>query len=594
MKRGAEKQISKDDYRDEDGEDETPQVGFKKADETVLATRQIRGLPKRASVASIPQPAAETGSTKFGGFSGFAGASSFSGFPSSTSTSIPPTSSFQSTTGPTNTAKALSSFLGPPRPATTSTPSSVSPSASPFGTSPVPPAVPPAASPLPMQKDNAVDPAELKYYTSLRGLNESVRSAIAKAIDDDPFSDITVFLERYKSLRAEIQKDYDANASMDTSPTPAPVTKTFSMPAPPSGGFAFGGIKAPTDAKPTLNGTGGGFTPTFTTQTSGFTFGKPTESKPSPFSAPSSDTSKKTDAPPTSSPSTLGFKPSDEKKDSASTAVPSFFNPKPSEDKTTSSIFSTGSFKPKDEKDTPPQPKSIFGLPSSTASTGSFTFGVTGGTTNTSTNSTNPPSSDSTTSQSRFAGFSGFGTPTTGFTFGNTPSTITPTALAPAAAAATPSGSGDGAETTDDPSKKSVAESFSLSADNKHDQEGAGEEDESTQHSIKLKAYIMKDTKGVKNWVEMGYGVFRIKKHKENGLRRVLLRSSSTGQILINFSFHSAFKPAQKGKNVTFIGHDAEGSSKMYTLKLQTEDQAVLLKDALDKEIKAKEETSSQ
>lgn len=121
----------------------------------------------------------------------------------------------------------------------------------------------------------------------------------------------------------------------------------------------------------------------------------------------------------------------------------------------------------------------------------------------------------------------------------------------------------------------------------------------------------MKDNKGAKNWVEMGYGVLRIKKHKETKSRRILLRSSSTGQILIvshcfpccfkepfsflplqNFTFHSAFKPAQKGKNVTFLGHDAEKNSKMYTLKLQTEEQAVQLREALDKEIKAKEESS--
>lgn len=91
--------------------------------------------------------------------------------------------------------------------------------------------------------------------------------------------------------------------------------------------------------------------------------------------------------------------------------------------------------------------------------------------------------------------------------------------------------SGDAA--ADDVPKKNMAESFALNADNKHDQEGAGEEDEETLHSVKLKAYVLKDDKGAKNWVEMGYGVLRIKKHKETGSRRVLLRSSSTGQILI-------------------------------------------------------------
>lgn len=112
-------------------------------------------------------------------------------------------------------------------------------------------------------------------------------------------------------------------------------------------------------------------------------------------------------------------------------------------------------------------------------------------------------------------------------------------------------------------------------------------------HAVKLKAYVMKDDKGGKSWVELGYGVLRIKKHKETEKRRVLLRSSSTGQILINFNFHSAFKPAQKGKNVTFLGHDAEGASKMYTLKLQTQDQATALAATFEREIQANEASSS-
>lgn len=61
--------------------------------------------------------------------------------------------------------------------------------------------------------------------------------------------------------------------------------------------------------------------------------------------------------------------------------------------------------------------------------------------------------------------------------------------------------------------------------------------------------------------------------------------------VLQNFTFHSAFKPAQKAKNVTFLGYDAETKFKMYTLKTQTEQQARDLKEALDREIQAKEET---
>lgn len=81
-----------------------------------------------------------------------------------------------------------------------------------------------------------------------------------------------------------------------------------------------------------------------------------------------------------------------------------------------------------------------------------------------------------------------------------------------------------------------------MNADNKHDQEGAGEEDEETVHSVKLKSYVLREEGDKKTWVEMGYGVLRLKKHKEKGARRVLLRSSSTGQILI-VSPHSLEQP---------------------------------------------------
>jgi len=54
---------------------------------------------------------------------------------------------------------------------------------------------------------------------------------------------------------------------------------------------------------------------------------------------------------------------------------------------------------------------------------------------------------------------------------------------------------------------------------------------------------------------------------------------------LQNFNFHSAFKPVQKGKNVTFLGHDAERSSKMFTVKLQTPERAAEFAATLNREI---------
>lgn len=73
-----------------------------------------------------------------------------------------------------------------------------------------------------------------------------------------------------------------------------------------------------------------------------------------------------------------------------------------------------------------------------------------------------------------------------------------------------------------------------LASSSVHDQEGEGEEDEVTVHEIRSKVYKMtKDKEGKAQWGDLGVGVLRLKKHKETGARRVLLRNSGTGKITI-------------------------------------------------------------
>ncbi|KAF7782274.1 hypothetical protein Agabi119p4_1650 [Agaricus bisporus var. burnettii] len=595
MKRGAEKQISKDSFEEEEEQEETPQTGFARANESVLKTRPMRGLPKRASVASLPPPATQTGvadTPRFNGFSGFGSTDSLSSStPAATNSSLAPTS--------TSTAKLLASFLA----SSSTAPSS---SSEPLVNKPV---APTQAKVSNAQKDDDIDPAELTYYTSLRGLNESLRSAAGKAIDDDPFIDLVSALEQYKSLRADIRKKYDSKAVSTTSSssTPAPVT---TMPARPSGGFSFGGPRdsSSTDSKsntPTPLATstpGSGFTPIFPSGSSGFPFGgKPAESKipePKPSTSDTSS-SKDSDAPVTSLPFPLFSKPSEEK-----SATPSFFGTKPLEDK--KKPGSSDKEKPEEKPNLFTFGASSFGTSSfsTSAASGGFSFSASSAPTTSTTTAAVKTTSDA-PSTSRFAGFGGFAKPPSTSTsttpvFGFTSTLSGPSAsfATTAAGSSTESASGTTGDaiqattpTTEEAPTRHVAESFALNADNKHDQEGAGEEDEETVHSVKLKSYVLREEGDKKTWVEMGYGVLRLKKHKEKGARRVLLRSSSTGQILINFTFHSAFKPAQKAKNVTFLGYDAETKFKMYTLKTQTEQQARDLKEALDREIQAKEET---
>lgn len=139
----------------------------------------------------------------------------------------------------------------------------------------------------------------------------------------------------------------------------------------------------------------------------------------------------------------------------------------------------------------------------------------------------------------------------------------------------------------DDQANADGEPTFGLTTKSQHDEEGEGEEHEETVHTVKLKAYRLRksDEKEGSPYLELGVGVLRIKKHKETEARRVLLRNSSTGKISINFNLYTGMKPNQNKKTLTFIGHDEAGASQTYTVRLHSEEEATLLKDAFEREI---------
>jgi len=113
-----------------------------------------------------------------------------------------------------------------------------------------------------------------------------------------------------------------------------------------------------------------------------------------------------------------------------------------------------------------------------------------------------------------------------------------------------------------------------------HDQEGEGEEDEETTYSVKTKVYSLNKEEGA--WKELGVGLLKVKKHKETGARRLLLRNSSTGKITVNFRIHTAMKPSVTKQVVSLMGHDDRGNGVPYRLRVKTEQTAHELKDVLD------------
>lgn len=119
-----------------------------------------------------------------------------------------------------------------------------------------------------------------------------------------------------------------------------------------------------------------------------------------------------------------------------------------------------------------------------------------------------------------------------------------------------------------------------------HDGEGEGEENEETMYTVRAKLYKLTKTSDKSEWKDLGVGMFRLKKHKENNARRALMRNSATGRIIINFRLFETLSPTLTKLNVSFVGHD-DGVPASFRIRVKTAEQAQELKDALDREVAA-------
>ncbi|KAF7321771.1 RanBD1 domain-containing protein [Mycena kentingensis (nom. inval.)] len=298
MKRGAERQLGRDDEPDVE-EVEPTEGGFRKADDAILATRKIKGMPRRLGGGDADKPATPP-PAKFAGF-GTAAPNPF--------VFTPPTAS---PNFPSSAPTVFGTAQGSPTPITFNPASTAAPVVAPtataaaksfasfLGDAPKPPATPPAT-----------DSAELKYYKSLRGLNVSILDFLQKSVDQDPFLDLGSVLSEYNAKRADIKKDFDGASSKPSSPFGTPtVSAQLKMPtAPPS--FAGFGSPASTTAK--ANGVTAAPP---SVPTSGFSFAGSTPKAPafstpaaSPFGTSNSSNPTSTFSFPTSQPSAFGSNP---------------------------------------------------------------------------------------------------------------------------------------------------------------------------------------------------------------------------------------------------------------------------------------------
>ncbi|KAN0061770.1 hypothetical protein ACQY0O_005763 [Thecaphora frezii] len=111
--------------------------------------------------------------------------------------------------------------------------------------------------------------------------------------------------------------------------------------------------------------------------------------------------------------------------------------------------------------------------------------------------------------------------------------------------------------------------------------EGEGEEDETSTHEVRAKFWRF-DSEG-KAWKDMGIGIAKLKKHKENGKCRMLVRNEANGKVVVNFNIYASIKPKQEKNVLSFLGFDGSTPTQ-YRCKIKTDQGAQEFKEAVEKE----------
>ncbi|KAF8575100.1 hypothetical protein K439DRAFT_772025 [Ramaria rubella] len=577
MKRVAESQLTKDNQEDEEDK------------------QAIRGLPKRAVAASAtPSPPTEPVKTeesieptsRFGAFAGFGGSS-----PSSFTFDAP-------TPQPAN--KILPSFPSPADKLDESTPDSKPLSGTSLSSIPNPT---PPSTPLVASQSQSKGGGAQKYCISLRGLNISFLDALTKAVQADPFVDMSEMLEKYRSMRSPIQKEFDASSSASTSNqgkarsalSTAPLP---SMPAPPATLFGFGTNATAGPPEPH----GGGFTPKRDNQlkeapSSLFTWTNKVPSDASGMSGKSASStfqfSPKKDDPvvfgkqasatlntpfdaPASSfvaekPNTDAVEPkltisSETCGAKLNTPASFFFKPSaPTAPLTPGfSSFLTSSESPGStgHTSTPPHAKLGSANPSP-PSPSAFGFG----TSKNSSGATNPFS----------FGKGNIANPV-GFTFGSPPTS--PNVVEPQNPILSGPVSTEGSLSIPSHDSSPVPSQGSV-----YDADGPGEEDEVTLLETKAKAYKLVTNDGKKTWSASGVGLLKLKKRMDGEKQRLLMRNSSTGQVILNFNLFTGFQINADKLQISFRVPGGDETGAVYRLRVPSETEAINWQKVVEKEV---------
>lgn len=93
----------------------------------------------------------------------------------------------------------------------------------------------------------------------------------------------------------------------------------------------------------------------------------------------------------------------------------------------------------------------------------------------------------------------------------------------------------------------------------KEEKVDTGEEDEDEMFRARAKLYLLEDKDGVARWKERGVGVLKIKKNRESGQGRLLMRTEATLRVVLNSPLYKAFAADKASeRSIRFQGFNHE------------------------------------
>lgn len=149
---------------------------------------------------------------------------------------------------------------------------------------------------------------------------------------------------------------------------------------------------------------------------------------------------------------------------------------------------------------------------------------------------------------------------------------------------------GSGADSTPDgtlsaPPDASHDPSPAPSQGSAYDADGPGEEDEATLYETNARAYKLTLTGEKKGFAPVGSGQLKLKAHVDLVKRRILMRNSRTGHVILNFNLFPGFQVTTDRQDISFRVPGESEAAAVYRVRVPGETEAVKWQETIEKEV---------